>query len=76
METAIPYFMTKRMIRINNYAVTPPRGPFEILQVLPKEVVHEPEEKLSIFGTTKSDHKFVHGDYHTIFYDYKNDSDQ
>ena len=66
METAIPYYMTIRMIRINNYAVTPPRDPLEILPVLPKRVVHEPEEKLSIFGTTKSDHKFGH----------KNDSDQ
>ena len=76
METAIPYFMTIRIIRINNYAVTPPRGPFEILPVLAKGVVHEPEEKLSIFGTTELDHKFGHGDCHTIFYDYKNDSDQ
>ena len=76
METAIPYFMTIRMIRINNYAVTPPRGTFEILQVFPKGVVHEPEEKLIIFGTTKSDHKFGHGDCHTIFYDQMNDSDQ
>ena len=55
MEIAIPYFMTIIMIRINNYAVTPPRGPFEILPVLSKGVVHEPEEKMSIFGTTKSD---------------------
>ena len=62
METAIPYFMTIRMIRINNYVVTPPRGPFEILHVLPKGVVHEAKEKLSIFGTTESDHKFGHGD--------------
>ena len=76
METAIPYFMTIRMIRINNYAVMPPRGPFEILPVLPKGVELEPEEKLSIFGTTKSDHKFDHGDCHTIFYDHKNNSDQ
>ena len=76
METSIPYFMTIRMIRINNYAVTPPRGPFEILPVLPKGVVHEPEEKPSIFGTTESDHKFGHGDFHTIFYDQKIDSDQ
>ena len=64
------------MIRINNYALTPPRGLFEILQVLPKGVVYEPEEKLSIFGTTESDHKFGHGDCYTIFYDYKNNSDQ
>ena len=49
LETSIPYFMTIRMIRINNYAVTPPRVPFEILLVLPKGVVHEPEEKLRIF---------------------------
>ena len=76
METALPYFMTIRMIRINNYAITPPRGPFEILPVLPKGVVHEPEKKLSIFGTTESDHKFGHGDCHTIFYDHKNDSYQ
>ena len=46
METAIPYFMTIRRIRINNYAVTTPRGPFEILLVLPKGVVHKPEENL------------------------------
>ena len=59
METAIPYYMTIRMIRINNYDVTPPRGPFENLPVLPKGVVHEPEEKVSIFGTTESDHKSV-----------------
>ena len=68
--------MTIRMFRINNYAVTPPRGLFEILPVLPKGVVHEPEEKLSIFGTTASDHKFGHGDCHTKFYYHKNDSDQ
>ena len=72
METSIPYFMTIRMIRINNYDVTPPRGPFEILPVLPKGVVHEPEEKLSIFGTNESDHKFGDED----FYDHKNDSDK
>ena len=76
METAIPYYMTIIMIRINNYAVTPPRSPFEILLVLPKGVVHEPEEKLSIFGTTESDLKFGHGDCYTIFYNRKNDSDQ
>ena len=76
METAIPYFMTIRMIRINNYALTPPRGLFEILTVLTKGVVHEPEEKLSIFGTTESDHKFGHGDCCTILYDHKNNSDQ
>ena len=76
METSIPYFMTIRMIRINNYAVTPPRGPFEILPVLTKGVIHEPEEKLSIFGITESDHKFGHRDCYTIFYDHKNDSDQ
>ena len=76
METAIPYYMTIRMIRINNYAVTPPHGPFEILPVLQKGVVHEPEEKLSIFGTTESDHKFDHGDCYTILYDHYNDSDQ
>ena len=76
METSIPYFITIRMIRINNYAVTPPRGPFEILLVLPKGVVHESEEKLSIFETTESDHKFGLGDCHTIFYDHKNDLDQ
>ena len=64
------------MIRINNYAVTPPRGPFEIMPVLQKGVVHEPEEKLSIFGTTESDHKFGLEDCHIIFYDHKNDSDQ
>ena len=44
--------------------------------VLPKGVVHEPEEKLGIFETTESDHNFGHGDCHTIFYDHKNDSDQ
>ena len=76
METAIPYYMTIIMIRINNYAVTPPRGLFEIIPVLPEGVVHEPEEKLSIFGTTESDHKFGHGDCYTILYDHKNDSDQ
>ena len=68
--------MTIRMIRFNNYAVTSPRGPFEILPVLPEGVVHEPEEKLIIFGTTESDHKFGLGDCHTIFYYHKNDSDQ
>ena len=68
--------MTIRMIRINNYAVTPPRGPFEILPVLAKGVVQEPEEKLSNFGTTLSDHKFGHGDSYTILYDHNNDSDQ
>ena len=76
METDIPYFMTVRMIRINNYAVTPPRGLFEILLVLAKRVVHEPEEKLSIFGTIESDHKFGHGDCYTILCNHKNDSDQ
>ena len=76
METGIPYFMTIIMIWINNYAVTPPRGSFKILPVLPKGVVHEPMEKLSIFGTTESDHKFDHGECYTIFYDHKNDSDQ
>ena len=76
METAIPYFMTIRMIRINNYAVPTARGPLEILPVLPKGVVHEPEGKLGIFETTESDDKFGHGDCHTIFYDHKNDSDQ
>ena len=76
METAIPYFMTIRMIRINNYAVTPSRGPFEILLVLQKGVVQEPEEKLSIFGTTESDHKFGHGECYTILYEHNNDSDQ
>ena len=76
METSIPYYMTIRIIRINNYAVTPPRGPFEIFPVLSKGVVHEPEEKLSIFGTTESDHKFGHEDFLTMFYDHKNDSDQ
>ena len=75
-KTAIPYFITIRMIQINNYAVTSPRFPFEILPVLPNRVVHEPKEKLSIFGTTESDHKFGHEDFHTIFYDLKNDSDQ
>ena len=64
------------MIRINNYALTPHRGSFEILPVLPNGVLHEPKEKLSIFGTTESNHKFGHGDFHTIFYDYKNDSDR
>ena len=39
-------------------------------------VVHKPEEKLSIFGTTESDHKFGHVDCYTILYDHKNDSDQ
>ena len=73
METAIPYYMTIRKIRINNYAITTPRAPFEILPVLQKGVVHEPEEKLSIFRTTESDHKFGHGDCDTIFYDHKND---
>ena len=76
METAIPYYMTIRMIRINNYAVTPPRGMFEIFPVFPKGVVHEPEEKLSIFGTTESDYKFGHGDCYTILYNHKNDSDK
>ena len=76
METAMPYYITIRMIRINNYVVTPPRGPFKFKPVLPKGVVHEPKEKLSIFGTTESDHNFGHGDFQTIFYDHKNDSDQ
>ena len=76
METAKPYFMTIKMIRINNYAVTPPRGSFELLPVLPKGVVHEPEEKMSIFLTTESNHKFGHGDCYTIFYDHKNDPNQ
>ena len=76
METAIPYFMTIIMIRINKYAVMPPRGPFEILTVLPKGVVHKPEEKIEYFGTTESDHKFGHEDCQTTFYDNKNDSDQ
>ena len=76
MVTAIPYYMTIRMIRINNYAVTQPRGPFEILPELQKGVVHEPEEKLSIFGITESDHKFGNGDCYTILYDHNNDSDQ
>ena len=71
METAIPYFMSIRLIRINNYAVTTLSGPFKILPVLPKGVVHEPEEKLSIFGTTESDHIFGHGDYYTILYYHK-----
>ena len=75
MESAIPYFVTLRKIRINNYAFTPPRGLFEILPVLPKGVVHELKEKLSIFGTTESVHKFVHGECHTIFCDPKKDSD-
>ena len=76
METAIPYYMTIGMIRINNYAITPPCGPFEILAVFPKWVVHELEEKLSIFGTTELDHKFGHGDCYIRIYDHKNDSDQ
>ena len=76
MESAIPYFVTLKKILISNYALPPPRGLFKILPVLPKGVVHEPEEKLSIFGTTKSDHKFGHEDCHTIFYDHNNDSDQ
>ena len=76
METAIPYYMTIRIIRIYNYAVTPPRGPFEILPVLAKGVVHDPEEKQSTFGTTESDHKFGQGDCYTLLYDRKNDSDQ
>ena len=75
MDTTIPYFMTIRMIQINNYALTPPRGLFEIFAVFPKGVVYEPKEKLRIFETTESDHKFGHGDCHTIFYDHKNDSD-
>ena len=54
----------------------PPRRPYEILSVLQKGVVHEPEEKLSILGTTESDHKFGHGDCYTILYDHKNDLDQ
>ena len=37
MEIAIPYFLTIRMIRINNYVVTPPRGPFEIFASVAKE---------------------------------------
>ena len=49
METAILYIMTITMILINNYALTPPRGMFEILPVLPKGVVHEPEGKVGIF---------------------------
>ena len=48
----------------------------KFLPVLLKEVAYELEEKLSIFGTTESDHKFGNGDCHTIFYDHKNDSDQ
>ena len=76
METTLPYFKTIRMIRINNYALTPLRGVFEILKVLIKGVVHEPEEKLSIFGTTESDLKIGHRDCYTIFYDHKNDLDQ
>ena len=76
METVIRYFVTLRKIRVNNYALTPPRGLLEICAVLPKGVVYEPEEKLNIFGTTESDHKFGHGACHTIFYDHKNDSNQ
>ena len=38
METAIPYYVTIRMIRINNYAVTTPRGLFEIFPVFLKGV--------------------------------------
>ena len=78
METAIPYFMTIRMIRINNYAVTPPRGMFEIFPVLPKGVGStRAGGKTEYFcGTTETDHKFGHGDCHTIFYDHKNDSYQ
>ena len=68
--------MTIRMIRNNNYVLTPHRGLFEILPVLPKGVVDEPEEKLTIFGTTESYYKFDHGDCYTILYDHKNDSDQ
>ena len=75
MEASIQYFMTIRMIRINNYAVTQPRGLFKILLVLPKGVVHEPKEILSIVESTKSDHKFGHGECHTIFFDRKNDSE-
>ena len=41
-----------------------------------KRVVHEPEEKLCIFGTTESNHKFGRGDCYTILYDHNNDSDQ
>ena len=76
MDTAIPFYMTIIMIWINNYAVTPPRGPFEIFPVLPKGVAHDPEEKLSIFGTPESDHKFGHGNSHTVFYNPKKESDQ
>ena len=72
----MPYFMTIIMIWINNYVVTPPRGLFEILPVLRKGIVHETEEKLSIFGITELDHKFGHGDCYTVFYERKNDSDQ
>ena len=76
METAIPYFMTIIIIRINKYVVTSPRGPFKILPVLTKRVVHEPEEKLSIFGTTESDQKFGNRDCYTILYEQNNDLDQ
>ena len=76
METVIRYFVTLRNIRVNNYALTPPRGLFEIFAVFPKGVVYEPEEKLRIFETTESDHKFGHGDCHTIFCDPKKDSGQ
>ena len=50
--------------------------PFRNFASIAKGVVHEPEEKMSIFGTTVSDHKFGHGDCYTILYDHKNDSDQ
>ena len=56
--------MTIRVIRIINYAITPPCVMFEISPVLPMRVAHEPEEKLSIFGITESDHKFGHGDFY------------
>ena len=76
METAIPYFMTIRMIWINNYSLTPLRGLFEILTGLTKGGTTRAGGKLSIFGTTESYHKFGHGDCYTILYDHNNDSDQ
>ena len=63
------------MIRINKYAVTPPRGPFEIFASIAKNGSTQAGGKTEYFWTTESDHKFGHGDYHTIFYDHKKDSD-
>ena len=76
METAILYFMTIRMIRINNYALTRTPWPVRNFASIDKGSSSKPEEKLSNFETNESDHKFGHGDYHTIFYNHKNDLDQ